>query len=96
MVANDKLQGFVGEPTAPLHMSSQFNAAITPLLLHFSPLLLLLFLSKALVEASTYLAFLFLRSQTDSSSSPLLAVTPRQSGDEIFKTFAMPALAMLP
>ena len=30
MVANDKLQGFVGESTASLHMSSQFNAAIKP------------------------------------------------------------------
>lgn len=90
MVANDKLQGFVGESTASFHLSPQFNTAATPssasLQSSSSPTLPL-----PISGGGHHLPSVpALRSQTDITRSS------RQSGDEVFKTPVMPASAMLP
>lgn len=93
MIASDKLPGFVGESTASLHMSSHFNAPVTP--------------SSASFQSSPSATFKtpgggqqlplvpVLRSQNEPSSSPS-TVAPRRPGDELFKTPMAPASAMLP
>ena len=90
MIADDKLQGFVGESTASLHLSSRFTTAITPSPASFqsssSPTIPLPSAAGGLHLPSVPV----LRSQTDASLSA------RQSGDEVFKTPVMPASAMLP
>ena len=95
MIANDKLQDFVGESTASLHMSSNFNAPNTPSSASFqsSPSPVAAFGHPG--SAQQLPSVPVLRSQNDARRSSVSA-SPRRSRNEIFKTPMVPASAMLP